>query len=110
MVVWFCLASRQNVIKRTPGPVGSEREGEGSWREAREGGVHRYHQNVIKRTSAPAGRKRKIGKKGDEGRRRAPSQVKCRHVHLTTARASNSLFQAMVMLCGTRDLIHKYML
>jgi len=42
MVVWLCLASRQNVIKRTPAPAG--RKG-----DAREGGVHRCPQNVIKR-------------------------------------------------------------
>jgi len=56
MDVWLCLASRQNIIKRTPAPAGREREGGG--REAREGGVHRCRQNVKKRTRAQAGRDR----------------------------------------------------
>jgi len=84
------LASRLNVLKRTPATAGRKREGGG--REAREGGVHCCRQNVIKRTRAPAGREMEQegeGGEGGEGGRRALSQVKCRHVRLTTAHSLN---------------------
>jgi len=68
MAVWLCLASRQNVIKRTPAPTGRNREGGGmEARDGGEGGVHRCCQNVIKPTRAPAGRERDRGEGGRDG-------------------------------------------
>jgi len=81
-----------------------------------EGGVHRCHPNVIKCTRAPGGKEREReretgrGREAREGGRRALSQVKCKHVRLTTARSSNSLIQAMLLLPGPRDFIHEYRL
>jgi len=73
--------------------------------------MYHCHPYVIKRTGGQRERKRGEREKGArEGGRRAPSQIKCRHVRLTTARSSNSFIQAMVMLRGPHDLIHQYKL